>query len=123
MTAILPTELDIPDQALALRVLVHARTVIAPGLDLLEDPERAAAVAILSGVAQEAAQRGPRSVLQQSIGSARVVYSGASGWFTPDDVAALRGLCQSTPSGDHPVGAFPRPERAYRNIWPERLGE
>lgn len=117
-----PDELGIPDLLLARRVIVHART-IASGLDLLDDPDRGDAVAILSGIAQEAAQRGARSVASQGVGTASVTYTAASAasWFTADDRAALRGLVATVPAGAHPVGTFPAANRALRSMWPEEL--
>lgn len=117
-TAILPADLGIPDLGIAARVLAHART-FAPCLDLIDEMARVDAIAILSGVAQEAAQRGSRMVARQGVGSASVQYMSAASWFTDDDRAALQALAGTVASHDHPVGRFPAPERAYRSIWPE----
>ncbi len=116
-----PQDLGIPDTVLARRVLAHARTTIAPGLDSLEGDALEDAVAILSGVATEAMGRGSRSVTSQSVGTAKVSYGAAASWFSADDAAALRALCQQTPAVDagHPVGRFPAATRAFRHMWPE----
>lgn len=115
-------DLNVPDELLARRVLAHAR-VIAPCLQTLTGDAREDAIAILQGVAREAMARGARSVVSQSVGTARVSYGSASSWFTDDDRAALRVLCpavaESVASAGHPVGRFPNPTRAYKTVWPE----
>lgn len=115
-------DLKASDALLARRVLAHAR-VIAPCLQTLTGDAREDAIAILQGVAREAMARGTRSVVSQSVGTARVSYGSASSWFTDDDRAALRVLCpavaESVASAGHPVGRFPKPTRAYKTVWPE----
>lgn len=119
--AILPADLNVPDVELARRVIVHARTTIAPCLNSLEGDDRLDAIAILAGVAKEALGRGSRSVVNQKVGTASVSYGPAESWFTKDDRASLRALCAQAGSGDgsHPIGRFPLPTRAYRHVWPE----
>lgn len=116
---ILPSDIS-SDSNLGRRVLAVART-IAPCLNSLDGEAQADAIAILKGVAAEAAARGVRSVAHQGVGSASVTYSGgATSWFQPDDRAALRSLCaEAAQSGGHPVGQFPRPDRSIRKVWPE----
>lgn len=118
---ILPGDLNVPDTELARRVIVHARTTIAPCLNSLDGGDREDAIAILSGAAKEAMARGARNVTSQRVGTASVSYGSASSWFTDDDRAALRALCAqaSTTDGSHPIGRFPLPARAYRHVWPE----
>lgn len=115
-------DLNVPDALLARRVLAHAR-VIAPCLQNLADDDREDAIAILQGVAREAMARGTRSVVSQSVGTARVSYGSATTWFTDDDRDALRVLCPavaaSVASAGHPVGRFPKPTRFYKSVWPE----
>lgn len=113
-----PQDLGIQDLVLARRVLVQART-IAPTLDALSGDAQLDALAILQGVAQEAADRGSRSVASQSVGTAKVVYGAASSWFTDDDRTALRAICRQAIGDGHPVGEFPFPSRTTRNVWPE----
>lgn len=119
--AILPGDLNVSDAELARRVIVHARTTIAPCLNSLEGDDRLDAIAILAGVAKEALRRGSRDVVNQKVGTASVSYGSVSSWFTDDDRAALRALCAqaSTTDGSHPIGRFPLATRAYRHVWPE----
>lgn len=119
-----PAELGV-DETLALRVLGIARS-FAPCLDRIGDDQtdqgardRETAVAILSGVAAEARDRGSRLVKAQRIGPAGVDYTDAGSWFSADDRAALISLCAkpaATSSG--PLGHFPRPGVTSR-LWPE----
>jgi hypothetical protein len=119
-----PAELGV-DEALALRVLGVARS-FAPLLDSIGDAQtaeairdRETAVAILSGVAAEARDRGSRLVKAQRIGPAGVDYADAGSWFSADDRAALINLCAkpaATSSG--PRGHFPKPGITSR-LWPE----
>lgn len=120
MTAITSAELTGVDQALAARVIAAARS-IAP-IDSLDydSPARVDVVAILTGVARDAAQRGSALVTQQRIGPAQAQYAAAS-WFSDDDRAALRALCGvAAGAAAAPVGHFPAPGRLVTRIWPER---
>ncbi|VXB32941.1 hypothetical protein [Pseudoclavibacter sp. 8L] len=105
---------------LARRVLSAARS-IAPALDTLTGERRAEAIAILQGVADDAAviRRGIKS---QSVAGARVDYTPTDSWFTRDDRSSLRALClaesKSTPSGAHPIGSFPK-AGLITSIWKE----
>ena len=116
-----PGDLNVSDTELARRVIVHARTTIAPCLNSLEGDDRLDAIAILSGVAKEALARGARGITNQRVGTASVSYGAASSWFTDDDRAALRALSEQAGAGDgsHPVGRFPLPTHVYRHVWPE----
>lgn len=113
-------DLGIADKELARRVLAQALT-IAPCLLSLDAESRDLALAVLRSVAAEAAGRGNRHVVSQSVGTARVSYGSASSWFSDDDRAALRALCPgaSVASSGHPVGSFPRPARVLKAVWPE----
>lgn len=104
------------DATLARRVIVHARS-IAPCLESLDGDMKKDAVALLTGVAAEAAARGARHVRAQRIGPASVDYGPASSWFTDDDRRALRALCGAA-AGGLPLGSFPRPGIIGR-LWPE----
>lgn len=110
------------DETLALRVIATARS-IAPGLDDLpyDSPLRKAAIAVLQGVAQDAVQRGLRSVKQQRAGTALALYWDDS-WFSTDDRSALRALCRvpGEQPGSSPVGHFPEAGHTFRRLWPER---
>jgi hypothetical protein len=120
MVVITPDELGV-DETLALRVIATART-IAP-IDTVTDSDlRAGVVAILTGVAQEAAGRGPRNVTAQRVGPASVNYSTSTSWFTDDDKAALRVLCAagSSAASMGPVGSFPTPSAVLARVWPEK---
>lgn len=120
---IIASELGVPDQTLARRILVYARTVIAPRLDELEGNSREDAIAILTGVAREAQARGPRGITSQGVGSASVRYESTSTWFTEDDRQSLRALCARELAGiaasGHPIGVFPKPPRVFKAVWPE----
>lgn len=105
------------DELTAHRILAVAHS-IAPGLDSLEGEPKNRAIAVLRGVAADVLPRGSRRVKSQRIGPASVEYFDAASWFTDDDRAALRGLCQSAPSGGMPIGQFPRPG-ILKNLWPE----
>ncbi|WP_394254711.1 hypothetical protein [Pseudoclavibacter helvolus] len=105
---------------LARRVLSVARS-IAPTLDTLEGERRAEAIAILQGVADDAATF-RRGIKSQSVAGARVDYTAAESWFSRDDRSALRALCQaqatSASSGAHPIGNFPK-AGLITSIWNE----
>lgn len=117
------SEIGAADEALAARILAHARYVIAPRLDELEGDARAAAIAILTGVFLEAKARGARGVVSQSVGTARVSYGSAASWFTADDRAALAALVGALDarSGSRPLGVFPRPSRVVGEMFPEEV--
>ncbi len=106
------------DPAVARRVLSRART-IAPCLDSLDDPQRQDAIDIITAVSVEVAQRGPRFVKAQRIGSASIDYGDSSAWFSADDRASLRALCGHRHDSVGPVGSFPRPSRVISAMWPE----
>ncbi|VXB75320.1 hypothetical protein [Pseudoclavibacter sp. 8L] len=102
---------------LARRVLTVAHS-IAPTLDDLEGEPRQNAIAILQGVAEEAAAF-HRRLRSQSTTGARVDYTSIESWFSADDRAGLRSLCkQHSASGPHPIGQFPKPG-LLTSIWPE----
>lgn len=112
---------DLPGvpEDLALRVIGFATRAIAPGVDELpEGRDRKTAVAILRGIAQEAAGRGSRMVKAQRVGTASVDYGSADSWFSADDRAALRAL-GGAPDTTGPVGHFPRPGLVGQ-LWPEQ---
>jgi hypothetical protein len=121
MVVITPDELGV-DETLALRVIATARTIAPIDTDLSSDA-RAEVVAILTGVVQEAAGRGSRNVTAQRVGPASVNYGPSTSWFTDDDKAALRALCNvGSASGGSPVGSFPAPSGALTRMWPEQYG-
>lgn len=111
------------DPVLAARILAHARYVIAPRLDELTGDARAAAVAIIAGVFQEARARGARGIASQGVGTASVRYLQVSSWFTADDRAALAALVGTlgVSSGSAPRGEFPRPSRVVSALFPEEV--
>ncbi|PPF64544.1 hypothetical protein C5E11_03895 [Clavibacter michiganensis] len=105
------------DELTAHRILAVAHT-IAPCLDTLDGEPKSRAIAVLRGVAADVLPRGSRRVKSQRIGPASVEYFDAASWFSTDDRAALRGLCQSASAGNTPIGQFPRPG-ILKNLWPE----
>lgn len=112
-------DLDIPDKALAARIMAQARA-IAPCISSLTGDAKDEAIALLQAIARDAASGGARGVASRQVGTARLSYRDVTSWFTDDDRAALRALCAAPGSGTgHPVGAFPAPARAYKAIWPE----
>lgn len=115
-----PGDLSGVEETLARRVLAYART-IAPCLDSLTDEAKADALAILGAVAGEVRGRGPRFVLSQSIGPARVQYADVASCFGADDRRVLRSLCAALcgAGGGLPVGSFPPPDRKLHRLWPE----
>lgn len=107
------------DPDAARRIIVLARS-IAPCIDSFADnsEEKKDAVAILKGVATEAAARGARHVRSEAVGTARVTYEVGSA-FTDDDRDSLRALCgASSGHSDTPAGSFPK-ERPIGRVWPE----
>lgn len=118
--AITPADIG-GDDDLARRILVRARS-IAPCIDSFADDseEQKDAIAILKGVASEAAARGARFVRRQSVGPASVDYGPASSWFHADDISALRALCALSGGGALPVGSFPKPSEQITRMWPEK---
>lgn len=116
------TDLPGVDANLARRIIAVAR-FIAPCLDSLVDEPRLDAIALLVGVAAEAKARGSRLVKSQRVGPASVDYSTAGSWFSDDDKSALRALCGVSATGGHPIGAFPKPSRAYSRLWPEEMAD
>jgi hypothetical protein len=117
-----PTDLTGIDEVMALRILAVARS-IAPCLDSLIDEPRKSAIAILTGVAGEARDRGSRLVQSQRVGTASVTYRTVESWFSDDDRDALRGLCSVAEATAGPVGSFPRPDTGTSRLWPERNEE
>lgn len=113
-------DLDIPDKALAARIMAQARA-IAPCISSLTGDAKDEALALLQAIARDAASGGARGVASRQVGTARLSYRDVASWFTDDDRAALRALCGAAPVAGtgHPVGAFPAPARAYKAIWPE----
>lgn len=105
------------DELTAHRILAVAHS-IAPCLDGLVEEARSRAIAVLCGVAADVLPRGSRRVKSQRIGPASVEYFDADSWFSADDRAALRGLCQGAATGGLPIGQFPRPG-ILKNLWPE----
>jgi hypothetical protein len=109
------------DEAIARRLLIVARS-IAPGLSVLDGEAKNDAIAILQGIAEEAAARGPRFISSQSVGPASVSYSAVRSWFSDDERAALRALvagASGAAAPGLPVGNFPKPNTTIGRIWPE----
>jgi hypothetical protein len=104
------------DSEMARRIIAVARS-FAPCLDSLTEGNRTDAIAILTGVANEALDRGARHVKSERIGPAAVEYTSAVSWFSGDDKAALRALCGAASTGGLPIGSFPRPGIIGR-LWP-----
>jgi hypothetical protein len=120
MAVIDATELGV-DEDTALQVLATARTIAPTIHDVVDAQSRAELVAILRGVAKDAARRGSLLVRGQRMGPGGVDYTDATSWFTDDTRATLRAICRSasiTSSG--PVGHFPKPSTVTTNMWPEQ---
>ncbi len=118
MMPIKPEHLGV-DPDLARRILVLAR-IIAPCVETLPDdsPLREDAIAVLRGVAAEAAALPPRSLASTGVGPMRETYRDIGSCFTEDDKASLRSLCGLTSSPGLPMGSFPDPGLVSR-LWPE----
>lgn len=120
---ITPTDLG-GDVEMARRVIVYARS-LAPCLDSLPDEPRQDAIAILKGALGSAVaitKVRQSAVKTRSTGDWSLSYfsdTELGSVFTGDDRVALASLCGSSNSGGNiPLGSFPEPSRAYRNLWP-----
>ena len=114
------TDLPECDEVLALRIIAVAR-FIAPCLDSLPaGSSRNSAIAILKGIAADAASRGSRMVKGQRMGPASVEYTSTDSWFSPDDRAVLRSLCGDAAPSGMPIGQFPKGGILTR-VWPEEV--
>jgi hypothetical protein len=109
---------DIPgvDENTARRILVVAR-LIAPCLDTLGGESKSDAIAILTGVAEDVAEKGSRFIASQRIGPASVSYRAVESSFSDEYRAGLRSLCGVSVTGG-PIGQFPQ-TRPFRKIWPD----
>lgn len=119
MMPITPEQLG-GDADLARRILVRAR-IIAPCLATLPDesPLREDALAILRGVAAEAAAMPPRTLASTGVGPMRESYRDIASCFSADDIESLRSLCGATAAPSLPVGSFP--DAGFINrMWPEK---
>lgn len=108
------------DPDLGRRILVRAR-LIAPCIDSLPDGSdaRENAIAILRGVAAEAAQRAPRNLVSDRVGPMQQTYRDVGSYFSADDRASLRSLCGAAATPAPPLGSFPRSDFITR-LWPEK---
>lgn len=113
-----PTALG-TDEDLARRVLVRARS-IAPCIDSFADDseQQKDVLAVLRAVIAEIPAPGSGRIRSKSRNGTSVSYADPGSWFSVDDVAALRSLCNA-PVGGLPVGDFPA-DRPISAIWPER---
>jgi hypothetical protein len=101
------------DEDLARRVLTYART-IAPIDDVVDVDLKKDAIAVLRSIS------GPRQVSAERAGGISVSYFQMASWFSAEDRASLRSICQLPASDAHmPVGSFPLPSRVLHNLWPE----
>lgn len=119
MMAISHADLGV-DEDLARRILVRAR-IIAPCLSALTDgsAQELDALAILRGVAAEAAAMPPRTLASTGVGPMRESYRNIASCFSADDVESLRSLCGSAARPSLPVGSFPDANFVSR-LWPEK---
>lgn len=111
-------DIDGVDEGTARRIIALGRS-IAPCITTLTDDARTDAIAILQGVAREAATRGSRSVKSQRVGPASVEYFDVASLFSNDDRAALVALCGVVPASSSPLGSFPAPSGYVHDAWPE----
>lgn len=119
MMSITPENLG-GDPELARRILVRAR-IIAPCLPTLADDLREDAIAILRGVAAEAATLPPRNLVSTGVGPMRETYRDVASCFSKEDESSLRSLCSGASTPGLPVGSFPEPGWIGR-LWPEKRG-
>jgi len=120
MVVIDATELQV-DEDTALRVLATARTIAPTIHDVVDTQSRNELVAVLRGVAKDAAARGSLLVRGQRMGPGGVDYTDATSWFTDDVRATLRAICRSasiTTAG--PIAHFPKASPVTTNLWPEQ---
>lgn len=111
------------DVELARRVIIYARS-LAPCLHELIDDGKQDAISILKGASASLAgivKVRSSAVKSRSAGDWTLSYfsdSELGSVFTGDDRSALRALCPVVAgSGLGPIGSFPEPSRATRNLW------
>ncbi|MGN8762612.1 MULTISPECIES: hypothetical protein [Bacillati] len=107
------------DLTVARRVLAYAQT-IAPCITSLTGEAQVLALAILRGAAASLAGSDRRIKSRQSGEWSRTYFSDAElgSVFSPDDTRTLAAMCPGSGRGVGPVGSFPPPDGAYRNLWP-----
>ena len=113
------------DVDMARRVIVYARSSLAPCLDALIDNPRQDAIVILKGAlgsAQAITKVRTSAVKTRTSGDWSLGYfsdAELGSVFTGDDRTALRALCGSVSAGSSgPIGSFPEPSGALGRLFP-----
>lgn len=114
---ITPSDFPDVDEDVARRIIVAARS-IAPCIDSFEDENKKNALAILRGVAKEAADRPNRTLVSTGVGPMREQYRDIDSNFSAEDRGLLRSLCGMSQADGKPRGSFPRGGFVTR-LWPE----
>lgn len=117
---ITPSDFPGVDEDVARRIIVAARS-IAPCIDSFEDEteNKKNALAILRGVAAEAADRPARTLVSTGVGPMREQYRDIESNFSAEDRRLLRSLCGAPVASGMPRGSFPRGGFVTR-LWPEQ---
>ena len=108
------------DENVARRVLARVRVIAPCILSLSADSEDGkTAIAILKAVVADGPALGARRQLSMSRNGTSVSMDNASAWFSSDDEAALRALCDAPgATAGSPAGSFPIDDPTSL-LWPE----